>query len=483
MSKNQPVASTLSAEALSELRLDNNSPLPKVRQLYLNLYRAIENGQLPFDTRLPSSRDLSLQLGLGRNTVISVYDQLVSEGMLSANGRLGTRVARQVTPRTTATNPGVTCSKRSRALTSRATQAADLAPGEPDTRLFPQAVWRKAQAVAARKAADHLGYRSQALTETREAIARYLANYRSLHVEPEQIVVTSGTRQSLNLAAALFTDPGDVALVECPGYNGGVDAFRQWGLTVRPARIDQGGMIIPATEPPNIVYTTPCFQYPFGMPLAADRRQSLLALARDYGTIIFEDDYDSEFRDDTQPRPSLASDADGATVLNAGTFSKLLFPAIRVGWLVVPPTVVNEAYLCLKALGGGNNTISQLVVSELLNNGSIARHLRHARQIYGQRRQALITSLSDSPHLEPIGQVSGSLSLVLTLTQSLSITALEQALAKQQLGAAPLERLNWQINKPSKCKSIVVGLGNVETLSIPQAVRRLNKALRAAAEG
>ena len=323
MSKNHPVASILSAEALSELRLDNNSPLPKVRQLYLNLYRAIENGQLPFDTRLPSSRDLSLQLGLGRNTVISVYDQLVSEGMLSANGRLGTRVARQVTPRTTATNPGVTCSKRSRALTSRATQAADLAPGEPDTRLFPLAVWRKAQAVAARKATDHLGYRSQALTETREAIARYLANYRSLHVEPEQIVVTSGTRQSLNLAAALFTDPGDVALVECPGYNGGVDAFRQWGLTVRPARIDQGGMIIPATAPPNIVYTTPCFQYPFGMPLAADRRQSLLALARDHGTIIFEDDYDSEFRDDTQPRPSLASDADGATVLNAGTLSKL----------------------------------------------------------------------------------------------------------------------------------------------------------------
>ncbi len=473
-------ATTLSAEILFNLRPDYDSPLPKVRQLYLNFYQAIESGQLGFDMRLPSTRVLSKQLGLGRNTVISVYEQLVSEGMLTADGRRGTRVARKVVIKSPSQSSTVKCSQRSRILTSRATRFADLAPGEPDTHLFPQSVWRKAQTAAAHKTTGKLGYQSQALIETREAIARYLANYRSLQVDPAQIVVTSSTRQSLNLAAALFTDPGDNAWIECPGYAGGVDAFRQWGLKLTPAQVDKNGLVLPAEKPPKIVYTTPCFQYPFGMPLSSERRQALLELSRKHGTVLFEDDYDSEFRDDTQPRPSLASDAMGATVLNAGTFSKLLFPAIRVGWLVVPPSVVDDAYLCLKAIGGGNNTIAQLVVSELLNNGSIARHLRHARQIYGQRRLALIDSLSDSPYFSPIDSVSGGLSLVLELKQGVSIDSLEHALQHQRLGALPLERLNWQIAKPRKCKAIVVGLGNVDTLSIPAAVKRLGAALKTA---
>ena len=284
------------------------------------------------------------------------------------------------------------------------------------------------------------------------------------------------------LAAMLFADAGESAWIECPGYAGAVDACRQSGLNTLPCRIDDRGMSLPDIigEPPRLIYTTPCFQYPFGMPLAADRRSKLLELSRQYGSVIFEDDYDSEFRDDTQPRPSMAGEANGAQVLNAGTFSKILFPAIRLGWLVVPQQIADDAYRCLKTLGGGNNTIAQLVVAELLNNGSIAKHLKHARQIYGQRRVALVDALSNCSFTRHIEQVYGSLSLVLHLKESVPLQAFEAQLAQQGLGVQALERLDWQVAKPTRCKAIVLGLGNVDSLSIPSAVKKLDLAIRKA---
>lgn len=469
----------LSAEILDALRMQETSPLPKVRQLYLNLYGAIEGGLLPFDTRLPSSRELARQLALGRNTVISVYEQLTAEGMLHADGRRGTRVFRKLAASSDKPVTSMPCSKRSVNIRAVPSTGSALAPGEPDTRLFPQAIWRKAQSRAALRVAGKLGYRRSGLNETREAIARYLLSYRSLSVDPEQIVLTSGTRQSLALTAHLFADPGDTAWVECPGYLGAVDAFRQSGLCVKPCTLDSEGMVLPpaGSAAPRLVYVTPCFQYPTGVALSTERRTALLALSREQGCIIFEDDYDSEFRDDSQPRPALAADTAGARVLHAGTFSKLLFPAMRVGWLVVPRDTAERAERCLRVIGGGCNTIAQAVVTELLDNGAIARHLRQARQIYGQRRQLLISVLQDCALFEPIDQVSGSLSLVLRLRASVSITALLQVFSQLGIGAQPLEYLDWRIRRPNRCKAIVIGLGNVETLAIPATAERLIQAL------
>ncbi len=469
----------LSAELLESLRTRDASPLPKVRQLYLNLYGAIEGGQLPFDTRLPSSRDLASQLSLGRNTVIGVYEQLTSEGMLKTDGRRGTRVARKISPACGGREAPWPHSERASSNRLVQSTGSAFAPGEPDTHLFPHAVWRKAQSRAVESVADRLGYRSGGLPETREAIARYLLNYRSLSVDAEQIVITSGTRQSLALAAHLFADPGDSAWVECPGYLGAVDAFRQSGLLVTPCSVDTDGLVLPAanTAAPRLIYVTPCFQYPTGVPLATERRAALLKLSREQGCIVFEDDYDSEFRDDTQPRPALAADAAGARVLHAGTFSKLLFPAMRVGWLVVPHHAVEQAERCLRVIGGGCNTIAQAVVTELLDNGSIGRHLRQARHVYGQRRQVLIDTLRGCELFEPIDEVSGSLSLVLHLKDSVSLSALLLAFSDAQIGAQPLEYLDWRIARPTRCKAIVIGLGNVDTLAIPASAERLVKAL------
>ncbi len=474
--------SSLSAEVLSQLRPEFDSGLPKVRQLYLKLYAAIERGHLPYDAQLPASRTLSKQLNLARNTVIHVYEQLTAEGLLSADGRRGTRVARRLTRAKENTATTWSLSTRSAHIHSRPSVSTELTPGEPDSTLFPQTVFRKSLAAAAHKTARTLGYHPDSLRYAQDAIARYLATYRSLVVDPERIVVTSSTRQSLTLAAHLFADSGDTAWVECPGYLGAVDAFRQAGLQVRPCRLDDQGLVMPGRQTvlPRIIYLTPCFQYPLGMPLGLDRRRALLDWSRRHGSVLFEDDYDSEFRDDSQPRPALAADAAGARVLHAGTFSKILFPAIRVGWLVVPGSSVIQAHRCLRAIGGGNNIIAQAAVAELLDNGSIARHLRRARLIYGQRRRVLMQELNGREYFEPVDQLTGSLSLVLPLTRSVPIDALESALKAEHIGAQPIEQLEWDQRAPKRCKALIVGLGNVESLALPQSVNRLVAAVKRA---
>jgi len=473
----------LSVELLDALRPVTDHPLPKVRQLYLKLYEAIELGHLPFDSQLPSSRQLAVLLGLGRNTVISVYEQLTAEGLLHADGRRGTRVVRKVvvTSRSTANVVQWSLSDRCSSLLSRQSRSRVLAPGEPDCSLFPAAQWRKALGKTYRLGIDQLGYQRESLQETREAIARYLATYRSLYVSPRQIIVTSSTRQSLNLAAALFTKAGDVAWAECPGYVGAVDAFRLHGLDVIPCKVDAAGLVpSPKSRKPSLIYLTPCFQFPLGTSLDPVRREELLSLSRTHGSVVFEDDYDSEFRDNLQPRPALAAEPGGARVLHAGTFSKLLFPAVRVAWLVVPESCADAANQYLRVIGGGNNTIAQAAVTELLDNGSIAKHLKRARQVYGQRRRQLVAALADCDNLLPVENSSACLSLVLRLERSVSLPRLMSALDDQDIGPQPLEYLDWSMKDPKRCKALVIGLGNVDTVEIDDAVARLKKALRSA---
>lgn len=468
-------------ELLTALRPDPDHELPKIRQLYLNLSRAIERGDLPFESRLPSSRQLAQELGLGRNTVTGVYEQLTAEGLLTTDGRHGTSVAHRAGRPDNAPAPLWSLSRRSATPLSTSNAFSELAPGEPDTALFPQSAWRRAQVIAARTDSSELGYQSQASLRVRESIARYLATYRSLVVDPEQIVVTASTRQSLAVAATVFADAGDVAWVESPGYLGAVDAFRHAGLEVTPCRLDEDGIVLPehSRARPRLIYLTPCFQYPMGMPLGPSRAEQLLGLSRDTGCVLFEDDYDSEFRDDAQPRPALAADARGARVLHAGTFSKILFPAVRVAWLVVPSDASERAHQCLKSIGGGNTTIAQAAVTELLDNGAIARHLRHARQVYGQRRRVLIEGLAGCGQVRAVADVTGSLNLVLHLSNSVSLAALADALRTARLGAQPLERLEWHKRRPTRCRALVIGLGNVESLALPQTLRRLTTALEA----
>ena len=481
----------LEPDWLVRLVLDRRSPLPLARQLYLALYTAVTRGEAPRGTALPPSRALASRLGVSRNTVVAAYAQLSDEGLVSGAGRGGTVVAHAApgsgaapppdglgSPPTSSAWP---LSGRAGRLASDRARPLALAPGEPDAALFPVAPWQRAMARAARLPSAELGYRSDVSTRLQAGIARHLALYRSLVVDPERIVVTSGTRQSLLLAAALFADAGDVAWAEAPGYLGAVDAFRLQGLDVRACPVDADGAVPRSADPaPRLVYLTPAFQFPLGMPLSASRRDAFLALSAAHGTVLVEDDYDSEFRDDVQPRPALAAAASGAgaRVLHAGTFSKLVFPAARVAWLVVPRERAETARRMLTALGGGHGTLARSAVADLLDEGVVARHLQRARSVYARRRTVLQELVARSGRVRLAG--GGGLCAVLALARSVPLAALEAALGRAAVGAVPLERHDWSRPPGRSCAHLVVGLGNVDSLTLPGTFARLERALREA---
>ena len=490
------------------LKPEASSELTKVRQLYLAFYQAIANGDLHSNLHLPSSRALSAQLGLGRNTVIAVYNQLESEGLIRSDGRRGTHVNYEGTQdRTTVSNYSnpIATSKRANAIHCDSTAFSDLAPGMPDPSLFPVESWRRAMRKAGRLETDHLGYDPKPLPELQQAVARYLSIYRSLTVDPARILITSSTRQSLLVAAMLYTDPGDVAWVESPGYRGAIDAFTTAGLTLHAMHVDKAGANIDlqASHPaPALMYLTPCFHYPTGAALSMQRRRKILDFAIQHRSIIFEDDYDSEFRDHSEARPALAAQArtwsthsnqqrsskhkqadlhnhrpGNAIVLHAGTFSKLVFPAARVAWLVLPGEDIYRGQACLKTIGGGHNRIAQATITEILESGAIAKHLQTARRVYAQRRDNLISSLNDSAWFKPIAECGGSLSLVANLTNTVDRKRFTQCCRTLRLGVQPLEGFMWEIQQREEVSALVLGAGNISTLRIPNAIERLESAL------
>jgi len=471
---------TLSPELMHRLKPVTTSQLSKVRQLYLGLFSAIDTGELPIGSLLPPTRELAVSLGLGRNTVISVYGQLAEEGLLCSEGRRGTQVVYESTTRQTHQGTRWPTSRRSQMLTGAVAHGA-FTPGIPDASLFPQKAWRRALSRAAKLPVRNLDYAHRPLPALQKSLVRYLAMYRSLSVDAEQIIITAGTRQSLLLTATLFADADDTVWMESPGYAGAIDAFTQQGLKVQACPVDTEGLM-PALQDasPKIIYLTPCFQYPTGVTLSVKRRDRLLKLSMTTGTILFEDDYDSEFRDDSQPRPALASTGVSARVLHAGTFSKLIFPAVRVAWLVVPHANIADANHCLHALGGGSNTVAQAAVTELLDNGDVTKHLYRARSIYARRRRAVLELLTQSPWLLPGVDSSGSLSQVIPLKQALPLKKLELALTGQGIGARPLERFSRQKTTPGICRALVLGLGNVNLLTLTDSVEKLNRAIEEA---
>ncbi len=471
---------TLGAEFIERLRPNPDDELPMVRQLYLTLYEAITQGDLPDAHRLPASRELAARLGIARNTVVAVYQQLTDEGLLSSQGRSGTRVSYKIAMSPQRPKSHWRTSDRSRTFRGVASKHRTFAPGQPDPGLFPADAWRRALQKAAQMPAEMLAYQERPVEKLQNAIARYLAVYRSLNVAPEQILITSSTRQSLVLAANLFADTGDLAWVETPGYTGAVDAFETQGLELLPCPVDDDGLIPSQSEPPRIIYVTPCFQYPLGVTLSPARRQQLLEMSTQHGTVIFEDDYDTEFRDDSLPRPAMAANDTGARVLNAGTFSKLIFPAVRVAWLVLPSTHIAAGYRGLKAVGGCDNSVNQFAVAELLENGTIATHLKRARQVYSQRSAVLVDSLRKASELESEA-ATGGLCLVVTLKHGVPLAALTAALNDAGIGATPYESLQWERQTAARvCKKLVLGLGNIASLDIPEATNALDKAVRKA---
>jgi len=486
----------LSELLLTEIhRLDPHSKLPLHRQLYEALRRTILNGKLQAGERLPSSRNLMNDLQMSRNTVVAALSQLTVEGYLVSRVGSGTYVNQNVPqadkPRGRQTNlQAASLSQRGQAL-SNTFCAVDLevqpfTPGIADFSAFPVALWQRLQNKHWRMTyPDMLDYSSAGgYGPLRRAITDYLRVFRSVPVDVEQVIVTSGTQESLGLCAQLLADPHDTVWLEDPAYWGAVKAFMATGLKLHGVPVDNQG-IAPQPQdnaaPPKLIYVTPSHQYPTGGVMSLERRHQLLTLARQHRAWVLEDDYDSEFRFSGPPISSLAGLDTQGQVIYLGSFSKVLYPGLKLGYLVVPKSLAAAFKRAHYDLNRPGQMPLQAALAEFIDMGHFASALRKARQSYGQRRQCLLAALQ--PCLGESARITGAeqgLHLCMRLPDHLDDKALALQLRQSGLLVRPLSA--YCISRRD-LKGLVIGYGYAPLAEIarfgPVMAEVLTKALAA----
>jgi GntR family transcriptional regulator/MocR family aminotransferase len=422
--------------------LQDTAGWPRQRVLHECLRGAIRRGQLAPGTRLLASRALAAELGVARNTVLYAYDQLASEGYVRPDRRGTVVTPLRIAPAERPPAPAhASLSRRSQRLRPAgpaASFAGAFASGVPALDEFPVTLWRRLLDRAWRgMTAGELNYGDPAgESQLRRAIADHLRAARGADCEPGQVFITTGTQNSLDLCARAFADAGDKAWIENPGYGGALAAFRAAQLKVIGIPTDADGIAPQAGDwrrnRPRLIYTTPSHQYPTGSVLGLERRIALIEHARAAGALIIEDDYDSEFRHDGPPLAAMQGLAADAPVLYLGTFSKTMFPALRIGFMVVPASLVHPLSALLAGSAPQGRTAEQRALAEFLRGGHFALHLRRMRRLYRQRRDALVAALER--HLGTVATVHGDSAGMHVALQLNDQTRDDAAIAARALG-------------------------------------------------
>jgi len=469
--------------------------LPLNRRLYEALRRAMLDGRLSAGDRLPSSRELAQDLGLSRNTVVAALEQLGAEGYLVSRVGSGTYVHDQLPPpapssrrartRDDARLPGL--SARGRVLAecfgARELEIQPFTPGPADFSAFPVALWQRLQNRHWRSARpEMLDYTaSGGYGPLRRAVADYLRVSRSVRLDAEQVLITTGTQQSLELCAWLLADVGDGVWIEDPAYWGAIKAFTACGLQWLPVPVDGEGLNPAAASgpAPRLIYVTPSHQYPTGAVMSLARRRELLAQAARAGAWILEDDYDSEFRFDGAPIASLAGLDDDGRVCYLGTFSKVLYPGIKLGYLVAPRGLVEAFRQAHYDLHRPGQLPLQAALAEFIEMGHFAAALRRSRQTYADRRAQLLRALEpllQEPGVHITGAAQG-LHLCVRLPPALNDAAIAEALARQGISVRPLSAYTLQRRD---LRGLLIGYGYAQPSQIAPAAQRIVTAVREA---
>ena len=406
-----------SAGLVPWLDLDQHDDAPLYLQLYEQVRRAVLSGRLGAGARLPSSRTLAGELGLSRATVIQAYDRLWSEGYLEARVGSGTRVTatlpeeRLAAPASARRAPEgravIRLSRHAEALdpTLAAAGQLDVArpflPGYPAIDLFPIAIWRRLawRRLRARNQVELLRPPEPAgHSALRAAIAEHLRLTRGVRCTAEQVVITTGTQQALARLAALLLDAGDAAWIEDPGYLGARRALLAAAARLVPVPVDDAGIDVDAgiarARRARLAYVSPSHQFPTGVTMSVERRLRLLQWSRDNDAWILEDDYDGEYRYEERPLQALQGMDGSGRVIYMGTFGKILFPSLRLGYAVLPPALVPSFVAARVADDGAPPLLEQLVLTDFLRDEHLARHLRRMRLVYRDRRDALLEALT-----------------------------------------------------------------------------------------
>ena len=494
------MAKSVQGALLSSIELDRNSIVTLFQQLDRAMRKLILNGSVAASQRLPSSRQLADDLGVSRITVKNVYEQLSAEGYVYSKCGSGTFVAdnlerqqwshfnkrptRKLPPKRTLSEQ---CMRISLSKSStRLAETRSFRPGVPALDAFPRKLWNKYWTdVNVRCEDSGFGYGPiGGVTRLKRAIATHLRDARSVNCDSEQIIITTGAQQAFVLIAFALLNKDDVVWYEDPGHIAGRDALHMMGARICPVPIDDEGIDIDyarANYPsPAIIFTTPSHQHPLGTTMSLVRRLTLLSYAHDNKSWVIEDDYDSEFQYRGRPLPALQALDHQGSVLYVGTFSKSLFPAVRLGYVVVPDDLVEVFSVALTLLGQGASILTQEVVAGFIEDGRFADHIRKMRIIYRERRdvlmQQLLTQCGDI--MTPVPTDVG-MHLIVWLKKGLDELVAHTILLEQGIETIPLSIFSIV---PQKKAGLVLGFSGTQPKQIPGLVGEMAGCLRSLVE-
>jgi GntR family transcriptional regulator / MocR family aminotransferase len=479
-----------------ELVLPPRSPnLPAYRWLYESLRAEILGGRLRPGMRLASTRDLAVQYGFARGTIVNAFEQLKSEGYLDGSVGSGTYVSNVLPEKLLQVASGkarqAALQRHRQPVVSDYGRRTKLFSGYenrpihafranlPALDLFPITLWTKItmrclRGISTRQlmGCDPLGYKP-----LRQAIAEYLSVSRGVRCVPEQVGVVSGVQEALDLAARLLLQPGDQVCVENPGYPGAALAFQAFGAKIFAAGVDDQGIKLPQlpSQSVRLIYVTPGHQFPLGTTMSVARRLELLEWVQKSRAMIFEDDYDSEYRYSGRPIPALQGLDTSESVLYAGSFSKVLFPALRLGYVVVPAGLVHYFEAMQSLTVRHVPLLEQLVLTDFITEGHFARHVRRMREVYAERLSVLLeeASLRLAGLLE-ISPVEAGLQTAAWLCGGIDAESAAVAAAKRNVDVTPLNRYS---QGTLTREGLQLGFAALDVKEIRRGVRELALAL------
>ena len=458
---------------------DRDDPGPLTSQIAGQLRDALAGGRLATGERLPSTRMLADLLGVSRTVVTGAYAQLFAEGWVEGRHGSGTYVADGAPGRpggSGATEPGARREPGTvaadRALAAAVTPLIDLRPGIAWTEGIDRAAWRRAWRSAGASMTSGLPD-PQGSPGLRAALTGYLRRSRGVHCSPGQLVVTRGVAGSLGLIAAALLRPGDRVGVEEPGYPAARAVFAAHGLRLVPCQVDSGGLRVDALpDGLRLVYVTPAHQYPLGGRLSVPRRRALTSWARATGALIVEDDYDGEFRYDVAPLPALFG-LDPEVVVYLGTATKILTPAMRVGWLAASPGLAGRLAAIGGTLGEYASGPAQYALLSLIATGGLERHVRRMRHDYARRRAAMTAVFGGGAAGRLLGDEAG-MHMVLETNEPTARVA--TAAAERGVAVATLDRY---FGGPVARNGLVLGYGGARLPDVTRGCEILASVLTA----
>ena len=480
------------------IAVDRKAAKPLHRQIY-DAYRVrILGRSLRAGQQIPSSRMLAADLGISRIPVLGAYAQLLAEGYFESRVGAGTFVSSSLPDQWTSVNDlaaGSEAAQSGPRVLSRASEflagrervpwtygSGAFSVGQLAFDHFPFQAWSNLVARHARKVrASALNYSDpMGSKDLRETIATYVRTSRAVHCEARQIMIVSGSQQALDLSARVLLDPKSPVWIEDPGYELMRHAFAMACCQLIPVPVDAEGMNVAAgiqrCRKARAAYVTPSHQYPLGVTMSASRRLQLLDWAHNTGAWIIEDDYDSEYRYQSMPIASLQGLDRGSRVIYIGTFSKTLFPSLRLGYMVIPADLIDRFAAVRRAADLCPPHLHQAAVADFINEGHFARHIRKTRLVYSERRSALVDALHGEfgARLEILGAEAG-MHLVMTLPTKSNDRQISARAARENLWLWPLSTayLGNHVRQ-----GLILGFGSTKATEMPAAVSRLSKVLR-----